>query len=199
MIITKDHFKYLHIQRGEVSDAYKQGFAAWKSAYEQSLEAIMENITPALPATCRTLLDVGSGLGGIDVLLSRHFGGARVVTLDGTDDPAEVVSHAKTFNNAAVTNDFLRQNGVTNHTHCPPSMQEFNEKFDLVVSFAAWGFHILPGDYLPQVKAALAPKATVILDVRKARRDWLEEFVRAFGRPEVLQQGKKHVRLAWRT
>jgi SAM-dependent methyltransferase len=199
MIIDKDHFKYLYIQRGEVSDAYKQGFAAWKAAYEQSLDTIMENITPALPAVCRAVLDVGSGLGGIDVHLDLRFAGLRVATLDGLEDAPEVLSHAKPFNNAKLTSDFLRKNGVENHIHYPAGVQNLPEKFDLVVSFAAWGFHIFPNDYLPQVQAALAPKATIILDVRKARRDWIEDFVRAFGRPEILQQGKKHVRLAWTT
>lgn len=199
MQITKAHFKYLYIQRGEVSDAYRQGYDAWRDAYERSLEAIMENIAPALPDHARSVLDVGSGLGGIDVLLDRYYGGVRVATLDGTEDAAEVLSHVKTFNNAEVGADFLKMNGVKDHVHYPITVQQLPEKFDLVVSFAAWGFHLLPGDYLPLVKAALAPKATVILDVRKARRDWVEDFVRAFGRPEVLQQGKKHVRLAWKT
>lgn len=199
MHISKDHFKYLYIQRGEVSDAYKQGFDAWKAAYERSLDEIFATIVDELPARCSSVLDVGSGLGGIDVLLNTHFRGLHVATLDGTEDAPEVLSHAKTFNNAKVAADFLKANGVMNHVHYPHTIQELPEKFGLVVSFAAWGFHILPGDYLPLVKAALAPKARVILDVRRTRRDWLEEFIRAFGVPKVLQQGKKHVRLAWRT
>lgn len=199
MIVEKEHFKYLLVQRGEVSDAYKKGFDAWLDAYVASLGAIMASIEPVLPAVCRSVLDVGSGLGGIDVLLAHRYPDLHVYTLDGVDDPPVVASHSKPFSNATVARDFLRKNGVLRHTHLPPLAQDFGAKFDLVVSFAAWGFHILPGDYLPQVKEALNKGAVVVLDVRHTRRDWLEEFVRAFGRPEVLERGKKHVRLAWTT
>ena len=110
------------------------------------------------------------------------------------------MSHNKSFNDAAVTADFLRCNGVKRHKHYPPMTQKFDEKFDLVWSFAAWGFHIYPGDYLDQVKEALAPKAVVILDVRKTRDDWLAMLIHAFGKNlQVLERGKKHVRVVWQT
>jgi hypothetical protein len=108
-----------------------------------------------------------------------------------------VLSHTKPFSNAKVASDFLTANGVKDFGFYDPANPVIDRKFDLVVSFAAWGFHILPGDYLDLVKSVLAPKATVVLDVRKSRRDWVEELVRAFGRPIVLEQGKKHARLAW--
>ena len=200
MIVTKDHFRYLYIQRGEVSDAYKHGFDAWKEAYEASLDAIVASIDPALPQTCRHILDVGGGMGGIGLLLRRRYEAAAYWVLDGVDDAAEVRSHHCTFNNAAVAASFHRENGVLNSKWVPPSTTKFDVKFDLVVSFAAWGFHILPGDYLDLVKSALAPGATVILDVRKTRTDWLEALVHGFGRPShVLDRGKKHVRIAWQT
>lgn len=199
MIVEKEHFKYLHVQRGEVSDAFKGGFDAWKAAYLRSLDTIYESIDRVLPARCGSVLDVGSGLGGIDILLARRYPDLVVHTLDGVDDPPVVESHSKPFSSGRVTADFLKKNGVVKHIHHAPHTQAFDTKFDLVVSFAAWGFHIFPNDYLPQVKAALAKNAVVILDVRHTRRDWVEDFVRELGRPEVLERGKKHVRLAWTT
>lgn len=199
MIVTKDHFRYLYIQRGEVSDAYRQGFEAWKLAYERSLSVIEESIAPALPHSCEEILDVGGGMGGIGVLLSRRYPSAGYRILDGVSDEPEVRSHHKTFNNAVVASDFLTANGVRDFGFYEP-FDGFDRKFDLVVSFAAWCFHILPVDYLDRVKSALAPGATVILDVRKTRTDWLEELVHAFGRPShALERGKKHVRIAWQT
>ena len=200
MIVSKDHFRYLYVQRGEVSDAYKHGFDAWKKAYEASLAAIEENIAPALPAKCSEILDVGGGMGGIGVLLGRRYPNAGYRVLDGVSDQPEVRSHHQTFNNAVVASDFLAANGVRDFGFYEPFVDGFDRKFDLVVSFAAWGFHILPGDYLDLVKSALAPGASIILDVRKTRPDWLEALVLGFGRPShVLERGKKHVRLAWQT
>jgi hypothetical protein len=200
MIVKPEHFKYLHIQRGEVSDAYKHGFDEWQRAYEASLEAIMGNIAPALPEACSNILDVGGGMGGIGICLSRRYPTAAYWVLDGVDDAAEVRSHCKPFNNAAVASSFHRANGVLNSRWVPPSTTKFDVKFDLVVSFAAWGFHIIPGDYLDLVKSALAPHATIVLDIRKTRPDWLSDLAAAFGRPShVIERGKKHVRLAWQT
>lgn len=200
MIVKPEHFKYLHIQRGEVSDAYKAGFDHWLAAYEASLAAIMASVDPVLPRHVSQILDVGGGMGGIGIHLSRRYEAAAYWVLDGVDDAPEVRSHAKTFNDAAVAASFHRANGVLNSKWVPTSTQKFDVKFDLVVSFAAWGFHIFPGDYLDLVKSALAPHATIILDVRKTRPDWLSELAEAFGRPtHVLERGKKHVRIVWQT
>lgn len=198
MIVKPEHFKYLHIQRGEVSDAYKHGFDEWQRAYEASLEAIMGSIAPALPQTCSHILDVGGGMGGIGLLLRRRYETAAYWVLDGVDDGPEVRSHCKSFNNADVAASFHRANGVLNSKWVPTNTREFPVKFDLVVSFAAWGFHILPCDYIDLVKSALAPHATIVLDIRKTRPDWLSELAAAFGRPShALERGKKHVRIAW--
>ena len=200
MIVKPEHFKYLHIQRGEVSDAYKTGFSDWQMAYEASLDAIMASIDPALPRHVATILDVGGGMGGIGIHFSRRWPTAAYWVLDGVDDDPTVRSHCKTFNDARVARSFHEANGVLNSQWVPTSTTKFDVKFDLVVSFAAWGFHILPGDYLDLVKSALAPHATIILDVRKSRPDWLSEFAAAFGRPShAIERGKKHVRLAWQT
>lgn len=200
MIVKPDHFKYLYIQRGEVSDAFKHGFEEWQRAYEASLDAIMDSIAPALPQTCRHILDVGGGMGGIGLLLRRRYETAAYWVLDGVDDGADVRSHHQSFNHAGVASSFHRANGVLDSKWVPTDTREFPVKFDLVVSFAAWGFHILPGDYIDLVKSALAPHATIILDIRKSRPDYLQAFAEAFGRPShALVRGRKHVRLAWQT
>ena len=198
MIVNPEHFRYLYVQRGEVSDAYKQGFEVWKRAYESSLQAIEESIASALPRSCTEILDVGGGMGGIGVLLSRRYPSAGYRILDGVSDSPEVRSHSSTFNNALVASDFLSANGVENFGFYEPC-DGFDRKFDLVVSFAAWCFHVPPARYLDRVSDALAPHATVILDVRKTRDEWIESLCERFGIPVVLAEGKKHVRLAWQT
>jgi hypothetical protein len=203
VIIKPDHFKYLYIQRGEVSDAYKQGLDHWKSAYEASIEKIMENIAPALPATASHILDVGGGMAGIGIPLCRRYEAADYCVLDGVDDRPEVREHHHTFNNAAVAASFHAANDNQRIRWVPTSTTVDvlgRGKVDLVVSFAAWGFHILPGDYLDLVKGSLAPHATIILDVRRTRADYLTDLAAAFGRPShVLEKGKKHVRVAWQS
>ncbi len=199
MIISPKHWEYLYIQRGEVSNAYSKGFDEWKRAYEESIANVMQSIAPALPKQVDQILDVGGGMGGIGIPLTQRYKGAGYRVLDGIDDKPMVVKHATTFNNAAVAADFLAANGVKDFGHYSPTCP-LDRKFDLVVSFAAWGFHFEPGEYLERVVAAMAPHATVILDVRKDRTGWAIAFLKAFGRPShVLERGKKHMRLAWQT
>lgn len=198
MIVKQKHFRYLYVQRGEVSDAYRNGFEAWQRAYEQSLEAVVDTMDRALPQDCTAVLDVGGGLGGLGVLLSRRLPSAGYWVLDGADGRAEVRRHSEPFSNAAVAADFLRANGLTKFGFYAPC-DKLDRKFDLVVSTAAWCFHIPPDEYLDRVRNALLPNATIILDVRRRRRDWISQLTDAFGNPEVLDHGKKHVRLAWQT
>jgi len=199
VIVKPEHFRYLYVQRGEVSDAYEEGFDRWKSAYEASLEAIVRSMAPALPADARSILDVGGGMGGLGVLLGRRYPSAGYWVLDGASDRPEVRKHRETFSNAVVAADFLRANGLTEFGFYEPC-DGFDRKFDLVVSTASWCFHYPPSEYLDKVVAALAPRATIILDVRKWNIDWFEQLDAAFGNSSVaLESGKKYVRMAWRT
>jgi hypothetical protein len=194
MIIEPHHFEYLVIQHGSVSDA-RHDFAKWQAAYEASLAGIFAAIAPVLPAACSSVLDIGSGLGGIDVLVARHYSHQpRVVLLDGIDDEPVVKNSFNTFSNARVALDFQNKNGPhkVSVVHAVPDF-----KFDLIHSYFAYGFHIHPGNYLADVKRACHDKTVMIFDVRRQKREWLREFVEAFGAPKVLHTAEKYVRLAF--
>lgn len=199
MIIEKKHFIYLVNQHGRV--AHERGnFATWKQAYEASIEAIYANICSALPRECKNILDIGSGLGGIDVHLAHHYGcsDTRVCLLDGTDDGPEVQWSHKTHNDMSVAFDFLQKNGVKHISSVLPHLfGEVSQKFDLVVSFAAYGFHIHPGNYLEDLKKVVRNDTVIILEIRRTKEDWLRMFVEAFGTPVVLEREKKYVRVAF--
>lgn len=200
MIVEKKHFTYLVNQHGRV--AHERGdFAVWREAYESSLQAIMENIRPVLPRDCGSLLDIGSGLGGIDVALSNHYRNqAHVCLLDGDETSPEVKWSFEPHNSMTVAFDFLHKNGVTNLSSLGPGNLDKwrGEPFDLVVSFAAYGFHIHPGNYLSDLQKVIHDETVIILDVRKRKEDWLRTFLETFGEPKVLERAEKYVRLAFR-
>lgn len=200
MIIEPKHFTYLVNQHGRVSHE-RDNFDRWKSAYEQDLESIYANIVPALPARCGSVLDIGSGLGGIDIHLHRHYDGdARIVLLDGDNGDPQVVWSYAPHNSFNVGYDFLHKNGVSNvNSILPGYLHEWSgEPFDLVVSFAAYGFHIHPGLYLDQLQKVIHDDTVVIFEVRRAKTDWREMFEHAFGTPRVLETAEKYERLAFR-
>lgn len=193
MIIEPRHFEYLAVQRGEVSDQ-RHDFVAWKAAYQRSLLRILASIKPAIPDRCSSVLDVGSGLGGIDVLLAKHYGSLEVCLLDGVACEPVVHRHAEPFSNREVAMDFQAKNGNQRVTYCWPTPPA--RTFDLIVSFAAWCFHIEPKRYVDVVKTAMHTDTVVILDVR-ARADWHEELRTALGRPVILHQEHKYFRMAF--
>src|SRR6266403_1531506 len=108
-------------------------------------------LEPYLPLRCSSILDVGSGLGGIDALLNRHYGGDCSITLlDGVNDVARLDNHATTFNSMAVARCFLAMNGVQYFDFIDASAPEraSPRKVDLIVSFRSWCFHFEPATYL---------------------------------------------------
>jgi len=193
MLIEPKHFEYLVIQHGKVSD-HRHDFAAWKAAYEASLADVFASVLPVLPTQCRSVLDIGSGLGGIDILVAKHYSPQpKIVLLDGVDDEPIVKQSFKTFSNAAVADDFLRKNGVDQ-----VGLFDGGERpFDLIHSYFAYGFHIHPGNYLKDILKVRHDKTVFIFDVRRSKREWLREFIEALGQPKVLHQAEKYVRLAF--
>lgn len=193
MLVEKKHFEYLAIQHGKVSD-HRHDFAAWKAAYEASLADIFTSVLPALPRECQSVLDIGSGLGGIDILVAKHYPKQpKIVLLDGIDDEPVVKQSFKTFSNAAVADDFLRKNGV----HQVGLFDGGERPFDLIHSYFAYGFHIHPGNYLQDILKVRHDKTVFIFDVRRSKREWLREFIEVLGQPKVLHQAEKYVRLAF--
>src|SRR5690606_17055673 len=151
-----EHFEYLRIQKGNL-DLLGRDFPRWLDAYNLDIRSTFEDVLPWLPATCGEILDVGSGLGGIDVLLSRHYRARGeppgVTLLDGLDDPPVVQLHRKTFSNARIARNFHWKNGTSllKFSCVAPWVERFEHPFDLVVSFGAWCFHVAPEVYLPQL------------------------------------------------
>lgn len=178
-VVEPQHFEYLVVQRGRISDL-RGDFPAWKKAYDDLIEWDFQRMLPVLPKEARKMLDVGGGLSGISARINKHYGEIHCVVLDGKNDAPVVKARGRTYNNATLTQNFLRQNGVKAQQFVTPS-GEIPPHLDLVVSIQAWGFHFSPDTYARKVKEALNPGAVVIMDVRSVRTDWFKECLRFFG------------------
>lgn len=176
-VISDEAFAYLSVQRGAL-DRYKADRPAWEAAYRGSLASDFSDMLPFLPAAAASILDIGSGLGGIDVLLHRHYGFPQIVLLDGEAAPARVEQHAKPFSSWAAASRFLEANGVECCDYITTDggrTERVGEwPVDLVVSLAAWCFHFPPEAYLDVVLELARPGAIVIADVRNDKLDWKE-------------------------
>lgn len=194
--VTPDEFEYLALQKGSLHKFLPTPFA-WLNAYRQSLQDDFDEIAPFLPASCGAILDVGSGLGGVNILLNEHFGGhVDVCLLDGEADVAKMNLHRETFNDMAIAERFLRRHGVQRFSYMTPK-KNAPRPFDLVVSFGSWCFHYPPAAYLDLVRASTRHGATIIVDVRKGKPDWERQLWDALkgGQMTIIRDAKKFRRI----
>ncbi len=209
IVVPSSAYPYLQMQRGAISDL-RGDASTWLTQYVNTILGEFRCIEPYLPATCDAVLDVGSGLGGIDILLQRHYGDSCHVTLlDGADDAPMVQSHAKTFNHMGVARNFLAANGVVN-VHCVDAnagVLRAPSFFDLVVSFKSWCFHVEPRRYIDFVRTNSIPggQTKVIVDMRRRDKeqarfyDWHAQMSAAFRHVALIYQGPKVETHLWET
>lgn len=204
MIITDEARPYLVVQKGMLWDL-KDQVDQWDAGYRRSIRNQYETIMPHLPEKCWGVLDVGSGLGGINAMISHHYGGVRVCLLDGVSDDPDVIRHNQTFNNMHVAQRFLAANGVREFSYIDPENVRGNMykilsfppiPVDLVVSFGAWCFHFPPSLYMEYIKTCCKPGTVFILDVRNDKPSWLMDLNHDLGNGTVIRRAKKFTK--WR-
>lgn len=195
-IIFSDRVRaYVRGQSGDlagVSDADLPA-AKWKSA--QDFVALLKRnyIRP------ERVLDIGSGVGVVDLALIREFG-AKCLLVDGdADGPVARKSNAP-HNARQATDEFMRDNGARRLDDyqyfglIDGGVRLPEKEFDLVISLSSWCFHYPPRWYLPYVLDHLENDGALVVDVRKRHGDWMDEMHVHFDEEE-----RYDVHKAWRT
>lgn len=170
----KDVWPYLHIQQGALSSLAGDP-VSFALAYRENLKKRFQLLEGWLPSGgVRSILDVGGGMGGFDILLARAYEGAEITILDGIDDKPAMVKHNQPFSNAIRAGAFLSANGVRSGKFIDARdlPDPIADSYDLVVSQQAWGFHFEPATYLKWVMASAADGAIIVLDMRRDANHW---------------------------
>lgn len=197
--ISDEAFEYLKVQRCASAD-HLSDRTAFEANYHREIFDLYDTIAPFLPSECAAVLDIGAGLGGIDAVLNRHYGGQLAVyPLDGLNEAPVVAKHDRPFSNRDVARRFLTANGVTTFGYYAAGgdAPRVARPFPLVVSFASYCFHYAPDVYLNFVKACAAPGAVLIFDVRRGKADWIDTLERYFGPGRIASTGKKFQRMVY--
>lgn len=195
LIVEDEHFSYLKIQKGSL-DKLSHDRVAWQAAYEEALTRDFGSIRSYLPTKCNSVLDIGGGLGGIDVLLARKYG-CGICILDGEADAPVMELHRKTFNHMGVARDFLTKNGVGGFDYLTPE-QMTPRPFDLIISLGSWCFHYPPSTYLDFVVSCCHSETMLVVDVRKQKPDWLKQLQELFTPRAVVHHSSKFDRWIFR-
>ncbi len=201
------------LQHGRIGE-YVSDIHRWLGEYHKSLDEIFSTIKPYLPNSAERVVDIGSGLGGIDILINQHYEDKSTIYLvDGMRDEPEHFKADRTFSNARVAAKFLAENGVSNMFAIDPNLVKYGNdpvmmpdfKANIVVSFASYCFHYSPMLYVDFVKAVTDEQSVIIFDVRKEddadlpRADWIYILKQNNIRPvKVIEDAKKYQRMLFR-
>jgi SAM-dependent methyltransferase len=167
---------YLRLQRGEIYDM-QENFIAWYQVYERLVGGDLAMITRSVPKAS-SVLDIGSGLGGIDILLSRAWD-CKVALMDGVNDEPILVRHAKSFSNKAVALAYFRANGVKKPDYVDPNHRH-PVAADLVISLGSWCFHYPPSVYLDYVLHDCTGVQHMVVDLRTKHPEWRAQLLEHF-------------------
>jgi hypothetical protein len=175
-----------------------------KKEYNSDMVSEYQSLKEALPETTENILDIGSGIAGLDVQISSHYNNEiQIFLLDkSTIDEDLHYGFEKIgsfYNSLLLSKKVLVDNGILESN---VFLQEatvdnkitFNKKFDLIISIISWGFHYPVETYLDEVFDNLKLGGTLILDVRKDSNG-LELLKIKFGNHMILGDFKKHYRL----
>ncbi len=179
-----------------------------KRLYQHDMEAEYASFQHFLPEACRSVLDIGCGVAGINVFIQRHYGkqGIDFYLLDKTQVTRNVFylyqPRAAFYNSLVAAKAMLVDNGISAEAVHPLEANDnydipLGASVDLVLSLLAWGFHFPVQTYVNQVFSLVREGGVVILDVRK-KTDGLAILRRVFSHVELIVETNKYDRVVAR-
>jgi SAM-dependent methyltransferase len=175
-----------------------------KKAFSEDMLQEYNAIKNYLPASASCILDIGCGVAGIDILLSRHYANKAVIfLLDKTtiDERIHYGFGAKGsfYSSLQIARTLLISNGVDpQKIHLQEATPGYDihgsDKFDLVISLLSLGFHFPVSTYLDQIHDRLKTNGIVILDIRKDTGGE-QDIENKFGNAKVICETRKSMKI----
>lgn len=142
-----------------------------QASYSRELRETFDSFASVLPKTLHSVIDIGAGLAGIDVLLSRYSDNLSEIFLydrhDITNKPRggfhKNSAGFAAYHSPDLARSLLVSNGVpAHHIHMLNAdlITLPTDRFTLAISLLSWGFHYPVEEYHPNADV-------VVLDVRR--------------------------------
>ena len=203
--MTDSMSKIVQLQRTWLA---KCDLASVPERYFKSCLADFDSIQKAIPRRSAgqiNILDIGAGMGGIDVLLYHYYNemgvSPRIHALDKDNVDASIrygySAKPSAYNQRVRTTKFFLLNGIP-----PEHMASITEypaltKFDLVISLISCGFHYPVSAYLKAIENTIHPKTVLIFDIRK-KSGQFDQLHDTFNWVNCLQITEKYKRVVCR-
>ncbi len=176
-----------------------------KAMYMDDMTHEYNVIKGDLPENCQSVLDIGCGIAGINILVNQHYKNLDIkfYLLDKSEIENNVFylfnSKGAFYNSLELACDTLSTNGILRKNIIPIVANEKNEiaideKIDLIISLISWGFHYPVSTYLDRAYEILSENGRLIIDVRKDT-DGLDLLISKFAHVDVIEENTTRKRV----
>lgn len=171
MLLPDDCIPILKLQRSN----YKKHP---KKEYSADMEIEFNSMLPFLPEKINSIIDIGCGLGGIDVLLSHYYDFPRMYLID-KDKVDKKVTYGFTeiesyYNNFELLRKIMTMNNIKNYRIIDNDNFNIIRNTDLIISLLACGFHFPLYYYFAKIYESLNENGIFICDIRKGQEGQLK-------------------------
>lgn len=164
---------------------------AIKANYVASMKREYEAMASELPIASDVVVDIGAGLGGIDIFLARHYPAATFFLLDKNENSATTAgfsSHHGFYNSFSKARELLTEHGMKEEQihFLTPEQTSLLPVPNLILSLLSCGFHYPLSTYQNIFERCLHDRGTVIVDIRKGSGQ--EEEARKIGTVKIIHE-----------
>lgn len=194
MVFNDEIIKYSKLQRTGIKDM---------ADYEESLSRDYESVVKFLPMHCLDILDIGAGMGGMDILLYKHYNKKVKLHLVDKDGVSENLHYdykdeASFYNQLKIARELLSMNGVdpmdiitydVNKGKFPARPEQ---GFQIIISLISCGFHYPVTTYMERMKCLSS--GIIVLDVRKGTGQ-IDTLRDNFKTVDIIKEYRKYERV----
>ena len=175
---NKDYLQYLFPQRTRLTTEYQLTNQSTQTEIDNAINLMIEKdfnmIEEYLPTHCDRSLDIGCGLGLINILLYKKYKSTNIYLLDKTELNVEEISgihkNYKFYNSMQAAKETITLNGIEenklNLYETTDYKDLFNIKFDVIFSLLSCGWHYPVSTYIDLLSNSLSDDGVLILDLR---------------------------------
>jgi len=191
MIIPDQCLPWIGLQRTENPD------------YKETILKDYERLQMVIPDSLGCVIDIGCGIGGVDIYISKNHGRPELFLMDYSkrDDGRDLYGfkqEGKIYNSMSATKDFLDANGVYNyHLIDCSKYYQIDRKADLIFSLLSCGFHYPVDVYLDFILNHLKQDGQLILDIRIGTMG-IQTLKQYFEEVEIIDSYNKHDKIVAR-
>lgn len=142
--------------------------------YRKRIADEYNRLSPYLPSNIRALVDIGCGLGGIDIPICRfhHVESVHLIDGDGRGQQKQLgySETVKAWSDVHFAVKMVSANNQNPHlaiNHFYPASLPRKIPCDCLISMKSWGHHYPISIYLEFVRQSLIFDGTLVVDIRK--------------------------------